>query len=182
MILYHVSFMPAGPLHPRVPEHRLPCEDSVTPRICCSTSVEGCIMAKPDGLDYLLMCREIGLPCVLYVYNFDVEEWEWDKTIVTPHTLEQKYGVLDAVWNQEHWLLEDRPYEKTVCKVVDFDCFYGELKRVWTSHILSSSDFFLVNVCRRCSEKTGSYTTPEQLVQIKTEVCDILLKKLKKEP
>lgn len=105
---------------PVIPNHRMPNEDSSIPRICVSTSVEGCIKGHPYALMYTNVAHENylneldimekehyllehGLSGVLCkVYHFEV-----DKEIVkTDLELIEEGLVPDAKQSQEHWIMD----------------------------------------------------------------------------
>ena len=111
MKLYHVSYDKIHRFIPGIPRYRLPGEDSVTPRICLSTSIERCINAKPHQAQALYLAREFGFWFPVYVYEFDTDRIP-DSDLVKPERLFEQYHVDDAVQNSEHWLLaESNPKE-----------------------------------------------------------------------
>lgn len=113
MKLYHVSYDRIPEFEPRIPQNRLPGEDSRVPRICLSTSVERCINAKPSQGQALYTAQQYGLRTALYIYEFDVNDIPTDK-LIGPDELKWQFGVVDAKINGEHWLLDCAiPYRET---------------------------------------------------------------------
>lgn len=109
MLLYHVSYDHLTGFQLRVPRHRVPGEDAMTPRICLTTSIERCINAKPFMAQALYLAREIGAPMALYIYQFQSEDVP-DGKLLPPDQI----PVPDSQQNQEYWLLDPSvPYLET---------------------------------------------------------------------
>lgn len=89
--LYHLSMerMDGRVLYPRVPESRADNEDSVTKRVCFSTSIRGCVKA---------ICAE-SIVCSAYIYEpADIDKIK--DNIVVPSTNE----VSDVKDTREKWV------------------------------------------------------------------------------
>lgn len=113
MKLYHVSYDRIPEFELRIPQNRLPGEDSSIPRICLSTSIERCINAKPSQGQALYIAQQFRLRTALYIYEFDSSDIPADK-LIRPDKLRRQFGVLDARVNGEHWLLDCTiPYRET---------------------------------------------------------------------
>ncbi len=115
MKMYHVNvdiFKNIKVFIPRVPKSRMKNEDSITPRVCISNSIENCL----SGLTYMSkywkfitndletnfsLLDEVCLR-VLKVYEFEVED-----SIITPEELNAKDLVPDASTTNEYWSLKE---------------------------------------------------------------------------
>lgn len=115
MKLFHVSFDPVYTLTPRVPKARMPSEDATTPRICLAPSILDCLNAKPYKGDPFAEAKKLNAPLCLFVFETDVEPDQ----VIPPQDLAESYGVLDAMENQEYWLLESQPFFRTAYLVED---------------------------------------------------------------
>lgn len=124
--LYHVSLdlNHPGIFDLRVPESRMKDEDSVTPRICVSDSIEGCLTASAFGAHYLgesLMETDD----LMKVFVIDTEKLGLTSSdVITPEQLYQYGKVDDANLTNEHWILKELviPAEdQMVVKVTGFD-------------------------------------------------------------
>lgn len=107
MILYHVRFDledTSRKFTPRPPEYALIGEDKEVARVCVSSSIEGAVSACPSGSDRLKFCQEVqsGL---MVVFKIDSEKLNLSR-IITPDKLSD-FGVEDAYWTDEHWILEE---------------------------------------------------------------------------
>lgn len=125
MKLYHVSYDRIENFVLRIPQNRLPMEDSATPRICLSTSIKRCVNAKPSQGEALYIAQEQGLRVAFYVYEFDTESIP-AKNLIPPKTLKEHYGVLDAEQNEEYWIVGSIvPYQE-----VRYECFGGKFRQL----------------------------------------------------
>lgn len=107
MKLYHVSldWTKDNVFEPRIPTNRMDEEDSVTPRICLSTSVAGCLSAIPGGGSKLADLLE-GTKSIIKVFVFDTENMNLQEgDLLDHHVLYQEYNVLDAPHTEEYWSL-----------------------------------------------------------------------------
>lgn len=119
MKLYHISYDKVLNFVLRVPKNRLPEEDSTTPRICLSTSIEKCVNAKPNQAQALYLAKKQSFRMAMYVYEFHTDEIAEDK-LIGPKQLKEKYHVLDAINNNEYWLLDcNVPYQEMRYEVID---------------------------------------------------------------
>lgn len=98
MLVYHVTHDLSGGrikrFVPRIPESAGGTEDTVTPRICVSTSIIGCF----SGLGYI---DEFVTSRPFMVYEANVPE-SW---LLTPDVLLSEHNVIDAMCTQEHWCM-----------------------------------------------------------------------------
>ena len=93
---------------PRIPISRMCYEDAITPRICLSTSLEGCFSAAPWGGEGL----DINPKSVVYrIYEFDDTNIP-PKNIVTTEYLTGMYSIIDeeplvpdAEFTNEVWVV-----------------------------------------------------------------------------
>lgn len=162
MILYHVSYKPIKNFILRVPKHRLADEDNTTPRICCSTTIENCIMAKPGQTEFLYLCMEHNLPCILYVYEFNVKSD--DPNVIVPTQLQESNAVPDAEILQEYWLCNKIPeFKEYVFKVNDVFRSGDWLNRVELTNEISKFDFLFVNLALDYERKTGQPLNPNEV-------------------
>lgn len=96
--LYHVAIGKhdlVRKFYPRVPESANPQEDTITPRICLSESLEGCLSA-------------IGHPFYYPGTHELITVWEHDVNLddgITPEFLYDNGLVMDALRTREWWLL-----------------------------------------------------------------------------
>lgn len=124
--LYHVSLdiTHSGVFDSRVPESRMQDEDSVTPRICVSDSIEGCLTASGFGAHYLgeNLFENNDL---LKVFIFDTEKLGLTSDdVIFPEELYQSGKVDDANLTNEHWVLTSVSIpaeDQYVVKVTGFD-------------------------------------------------------------
>lgn len=93
-------------LEPRVPGNRLVDEDGVTPRVCVSDSVIGCMSAIKDQMyGYIISQRDsFGKREPLYLYCVRKNAV---KLVVTPQELAKNQLVRDALMNSEYWILDE---------------------------------------------------------------------------
>lgn len=133
--LYHVSLHLNHPgiFDLRVPESRMKDEDSVTPRICVSDSIEGCLTASAFGAHYLgesLMETDD----LMKVFVIDTEKLGLTSSdVIFPTELYQSGKVDDANLTNEYWILKDFvvPQEdQLVVKVTGFDD--GDWEPFWS--------------------------------------------------
>ena len=114
MKLYHVAIGKhdlVRHFYPRVPERANPPEDVITPRICLSESLEGCLSAIGHPFYYS------GTPELLTV-------WELDANVsdcVTPEFLYDNGLVVDALRTREWWLLRSVTLTGRYMNLVDFE-------------------------------------------------------------
>ena len=101
MIFYHIELAKVEKINnfvPRIPYYIMDMEDVTIPRICVSNTIEGCLSAAPWG-GLTLEAHPLGM---LYrVYVFETNNY------MKPEVLAKEYGVLDAIINQEYWLLDE---------------------------------------------------------------------------
>lgn len=124
--LYHVSLNlnHPGVFDLRVPESRMKDEDSVTPRICVSDSIEGCLTASAFGAHYLgesLMETDD----LMKVFVIDTEKLGLTSSdVILPEELYQSGKVDDANLTNEHWILQSivvPEEDQMVVKVTGFN-------------------------------------------------------------
>jgi hypothetical protein len=120
MILYHISteLDHDGNFYPRIPESIRPGEDEKFPRICVSSSVEGCFSAIPNGsidLDYLNY--ENG--GYYKLFTIDTKKLKiWPHEIIKPDYLYEKELVEDAQITDEHWILKEFSVPKEFSQII----------------------------------------------------------------
>ncbi|MFJ8528426.1 hypothetical protein [Bacillus sp. NPDC094106] len=118
MKIYHISLEDkrVEVFTPRVPaeEMRLAEEDSTTARFCVSTTIEGCLSAVPWG------GSSLGLhdKKVITVYEFDTDDLQNKKNLITPLELYQKGFVPDAMYTNEHWIMNESIQPRNVFEIV----------------------------------------------------------------
>lgn len=94
-------------LHPKIPQHRMECEDDEISRICVSQSINGCLTAiEPNSVGD-----------VLYIHECEAD----DKDIVQP-TL---YQVPDCCFTGELWIIEPTKM-KLFMKIITTGCIDTE--------------------------------------------------------
>lgn len=97
MKFYHVSTHKGATIEqeliPRIPNNTLDDENKDIPRICLSTSIEGCFIA----LQYIT-----DKPFILYELDID----ENDKALLSSKYLYDNNLVMDALESNEYWYLK----------------------------------------------------------------------------
>lgn len=130
-VLFHVSTpkdLIIRNFEPRVPFSRLKDEDGVTPRVCTSSSISGCLKASPSviAMDFTYL-PEVSLDSAeqfikssLFTislfntgeigYLYRLYEFEnVDPSIVrSPKELHEHGCVPDALITQEHWIVNEK--------------------------------------------------------------------------
>lgn len=92
---------------PRIPNEEItvPGEDLSTPRICVSSTIEGCLSSAPWGgrsLDEIIFSN--GCSQLIKVYEFNIEDIA-PKNLVSPKDLYQSDRVRDAEITNEYWII-----------------------------------------------------------------------------
>jgi len=104
--LYHVSIdANLEPHHfiPRIPSRSLNDEDSTTPRVCASDSINNCLQGCPDG--YLFFTESTVLQSAfLYVYEIDMMRIGYQNIRLWQELLDL---VPDAYKTKEYWITTD---------------------------------------------------------------------------
>lgn len=129
--LYHISYEYGQVINkfiPRVPPDyiRAQGEDGVTPRICASTKINGCLTAMPEGgsniMDQLDRFYEHGISGVLYnLYEFKIEQ-DMKKYIDTPTKLYRQDKVIDSFLTKEYWIKKEiEPTKRELILLTDVE-------------------------------------------------------------
>lgn len=164
MKLYCVSYEPILQLKPRVPKHRLDSEDNTTPRICCSPSIEDCLMSKPGQTEFLELCLDSGLPCILYCYSCEAAPEQ--PGVLCPEEVES-HGVQDAVALQEYWVCDESiHWTEQVYRVLNakFLPNMGNwLDKVVLTDQLTDTDFRLVRLAEKLNKTIHQNIPPNEL-------------------
>lgn len=74
--MVHVSFDTVETFVPRIPSFRIEGEleeDSVTERICASSTILGALRGIPHGGDVLYQMKRLGLPIIIHAYYLEGE-------------------------------------------------------------------------------------------------------------
>lgn len=130
MILYHAT-MDLDIIEeftPRIPSDRFEGEEDSTPRICVSSSIEGCLTAAPFGGSKLH--ENLYLPSnsnrLVRIYEFNTESIE-ENNIIKPEHLYQNDIVRDAEITGEHWItVPIKPSKTYLIKLTKFYDDYCE--------------------------------------------------------
>lgn len=135
MKMYHISldiFKNIEVFVPRIPQSRLKNEDSITPRVCVSNSLENCLMGMTymakywkcltddSGTNFDLFDGDDVCLRLLKVYEFEIED-----NLIAPEELDGKKLVPDAIKTNEYWSLKEIiPTKSYVIKMKDLveDC------------------------------------------------------------
>lgn len=109
MELFHVSLEPVsdGIFVPRVPRNVASMEDTVTPRICFSESIIGCLAAIAD-FDNKISCTDFDYKnsCYnAYIYSINTEDFS-PEDFIPWNELYESNKVPDASITHEWWLLK----------------------------------------------------------------------------
>lgn len=106
MILYHITQDVAHDGHfiPRIPTNRLEGEDGIIPRICASTTIEGCLSSMPGGG----MGLENHIHESLGIYKiFKIDTDKYKLKYMNSSELICKELVMDAEITGEYWILDE---------------------------------------------------------------------------
>lgn len=129
-----VRKQPTEKFEPRVPESVLEEEDSSTPRICLSETIEGCLSAAPWGGVFLEesisdFLDEFGQDD--YLISFRVYEFEDvpESKITTSKDLVKKGLVMDAEITKEVWV-RDHVLNPSKSYVVGLESYFEEAEDV----------------------------------------------------
>lgn len=107
MKLYHISldWNKDDYFEPRIPSFRMGGEDGTVPRICLSTTVEGCLTAIPGGGKELFHLLE-NVKSIVKVFVFDTDKMNLKEgDLLDSETLYEEYNVHDAPHTKEFWSL-----------------------------------------------------------------------------
>lgn len=112
--LYHVSFdlsSTDNSFVPRVPVSAADDEDKVTPRICLSDTVEGCMAAIGPGDRYIAK----GEKFILRTAYIPLDH----PALLYPNDIVER--VPDALENNEYWFLEPIVFDQvSICEIESF--------------------------------------------------------------
>ena len=112
---------------PKVPQNILDgAEDNITPRICVSSSIDGCLGSVPWGgrnVEYILKEND----CILRVYEFDSNDIN-KNNIIGPDYLYENDLVRDAFIHDEFWIVNQniKPSKTYDIKVDEIKVFWRE--------------------------------------------------------
>lgn len=126
MKLYHASMRLdyIDKFFPRVPEDRHFSEESLTPRVCLSSRIDGCLSAAPWGGSSFEERVDIGYNSsrLIRIYEFDTDFIK-KNNIIEPDYLYQKDLVRDAVINDEYWVVNQsiKPINSYLIKIIYYD-------------------------------------------------------------
>lgn len=127
--LYRVSFKAdkTKKFCPQIPKHRHIDEDSITNRICLSSSIEGCLSASPYGGEFLEEILWGNSSFLVRVYEFNVENINI-KNIIPPEYLYQQDLVRDAHINNEYWIVNQNltPSRSYFIKILHYNTTYPD--------------------------------------------------------
>lgn len=106
MILYHVTqhIDHDGYFEPRIPDDRLEGEDDSTPRVCTSTTIEGCFSSMPGG-GMGLENHIHDTHSIYKIYKIDTEKYKLRYMSSTELVCEEL--VMDAETTGEYWILDE---------------------------------------------------------------------------
>lgn len=118
MKVYHVSLdnNRVNIFTPRIPmeEMRLVEEDSTSSRFCVSTTIEGCLSAVPWGGESLALHKGENIT----VYEFDTDDLINQENLILPSTLYKKGMVPDAMYTNEHWIVNESIQPTTIYNII----------------------------------------------------------------
>lgn len=167
MKLYHLSYDRIDRFLPRIPAQRIDGEDGTTPRICLSDSLIKCVNARPGKAQAIAVLHGHGVPCTAYLYEFDLDPC--GPGIVWPSELKSRHGVIDAVANGEHWLL-DAPDPGNIMErailmhdpILDCDPSYPYpvLDAIEIKSLPRENPLMLQDLCRKISSDALGTETP----------------------
>ena len=161
-MLYHLSFDVFNKIEefkPRIPKNRIKEEDRKVKRICCSNSIEGCLLAMPNNNEILL--SEKGIYPLIKVYEFKEEDIE-EGYLYFPKDIEKK--VPDAITTKEHWIMsnikasssyiisiDSLKYDTDVKKIKDF-----KYSLLLEEEVLDISDYYSYIVKAKATDETST--------------------------
>lgn len=105
-IFYHVStnIHHDGTFIPRIPQNRHEDENDTIPRVCVSSTIEGCFTAMPNG-GYSLDMLNISTSGLYLIFRIDTDKLGiLPDNIYTSDVLYQRDLVRDADLSDEHWI------------------------------------------------------------------------------
>lgn len=117
-LLVHISFEAVDSFMLRIPNERAPKEDSITPRICFSESMNLAISSMPLGGKALrgMLKGKPKISPILHVYYCLTRENE-NVRFVMPEQVQNQYHVEDGIACQEWWVLDTPKLSHSVIEV-----------------------------------------------------------------
>lgn len=112
--MVHVSFDTVETFVPRIPSYRIEGEleeDSVTERICASSTILGALRGIPHGGDVLFQMKRLGLPIIIHAYYLEGEY------IVPTEQQVPDRCVTDEVW----FLKTPKRIRRVDYRITDFE-------------------------------------------------------------
>lgn len=102
--LYHITkrHNQINSFTPRIPSKIAYEEDETTPRICTSTTIEGCLNALPRARNYDQLIIQARRVFKIFVFHVKQEDY------ISSQELEFLKLVPDVKETDEHWLVEER--------------------------------------------------------------------------
>lgn len=129
MILYHISvdLRHNGNFEPRIPPKATEKEDVTIPRICVSTSIEGCLSAMPDGGASLGVFNR-NFHGIYKLFRIDTYALDLvDHTISSQELVEKGY-VVDAVITEEYWITKGFTVTESAISYISVTYFDREIQ------------------------------------------------------
>lgn len=145
---------------PCIPKKLLPViEDSTTPRVCVSSSINGCLGSVPWGGCNLESFIKDGNQ-IIRVYEFKEEDID-KNNIVNPDFLYKNDLVRDALVHDEYWIVNQKikPYRIYNIKI--------ELMNIFWRETFSFQDLMKINKGDICVEDVDVFTSYEVDIKYK---------------
>ncbi len=147
MTLYNIWFNiidMSTKLVPRVPESCNPPEDTITPRICLSDSVEGCLQAVCYDDKEL----KSGTQFILHVLDLSAQ----DTHLIYPIQLKAAGKVPDAEHNHEYWYTKSIECETYLCELISYEyehtIVWSALKRKDMEELAFKYTYIDMSMCK----------------------------------
>jgi len=150
MKLYYIeqthSEEPLSVFKPRIPENRMSGENATTPRICLSSSLEGCLSATPWGGHNL---PTKGKSEIFRVYEFDTNDI-LEGNLILPYDLFSQNLVPDALVTEEHWVINQNLSPRNTYEILINDFELEEL-------LLCENEELLKNIFNKLHFNTATH-------------------------
>lgn len=159
-------------LKPYIPFSAAEDEDRITPRVCLSSNITGCLQAI--GNRYIA----VGEKFILRTVNINTNS----KYLITPEKLKNTNKVPDALENKEYWYLKEIECTSTMLRIDDFDFDFDlawsliapkDYKKIILNSV-NELDLSKCNTSKEMYDTFSEYTNEKELYNEQDEVWDNL--------
>lgn len=140
--LYHVSndCDVINKFNPRIPTNRIDEEDHQTPRICLSSSLEGCFTATDwGGINFSNHFWDCNNTFLFRVYEFNIADLDLERLLPSDYLYAEglvddanhtdEYWYLDDIEPSKTYLIEVNNYNEAVCDLISCEDIMDYLRR-----------------------------------------------------